>query len=864
MYKSSFRVCLFVIILMSSWATYAAGLGKLTLNSALGQPLKAEIDLVSVNNNEIPSLAARLASPEAFKQAGINYASFFSTFKISIEPRANGDPYIKITSQQSVNEPFLNMLMELSWSSGRLLREYTVLLDPVDTNIPDPVAPTFRPAPVAVKPTPLDTPADPVSQPIKQVDDSSFPASQPVIVEQAKDTYGPVSRGDTLSDIAHQVSPNGTDLDKMLVALYRANRDAFIEGNMNLLKVGVILRVPNSSEVAVIDKREAKAEIKVQVADWHSYRDKLAQVTGESQTQETRAQVDAGQITTTVGDETVAVQESPKEVLRLSGGEHDAQSEANNTTLARLRMMEEDSIARNLALKEANERVAMLEKSIENLQRLLELKDPVLAQAQTQAELAPETEAITESEVNDVTESESIAVTTLPSEPVSDLLADSTTEQESVVIPDLSVSDPVEKAVISPIQPAEAEVSWMDQLINTVMENIAYVGGALGFLMLGILGLFISRRRKAESEVDADDIDFDDLSSPAHNEMASVAATDSIASLDQEEGAQTDENTTLSEFDTVDLSQTEISETPEVADDDADKGTDFFPEENVIDDDDASEVSDTVADSLDNSEDMLQNSSEPSSEIELDLDDTSGETESNVPENEPESDIADDWSENPSESDNEIEFDLGDSADDQAPQGQVEKAESESASDQIESLTAPELPIEEAAEEAIKENVDLDATDLSDNSEASEETGNKEDYEFEIDLGDAEEQPNQPVSEENEALDMNIDVPGEAEKDQGVSDSDAAEIPSLSLDDIDLDMDDTHVPSIDTEEETNEAVTDPAKKSEHWQEVATKIDLAKAYQELDDKEGAKEILEEVMREGDAEQQETAKTILENL
>ena len=128
MYKTSFRVSLFVIILMLPWtALYAAGLGKLTLNSALGQPLSAEIDIVTTSNDEVSSLKANIASREAFTQAGVNYEPSFSTFKISIESRANGSPYIKLTSPQAVNDPFLNVLIELNWASGRLLRKYTVL-----------------------------------------------------------------------------------------------------------------------------------------------------------------------------------------------------------------------------------------------------------------------------------------------------------------------------------------------------------------------------------------------------------------------------------------------------------------------------------------------------------------------------------------------------------------------------------------------------------------------------------------------------------------------------------------------------------------------------------------------------------------
>ena len=141
------RVCLFFVALLASCVLQAASLGNLTLNSYLGQPFKAEIDLVAVKKEDIPSLVARLASRDTFRQANVNYAPLMFTFEISVEDRADGQPYIKITSPQRVNEPFLSMLIELSWSSGRLFREYTVLLDPPESAL-QLTAPTMQVEPV--------------------------------------------------------------------------------------------------------------------------------------------------------------------------------------------------------------------------------------------------------------------------------------------------------------------------------------------------------------------------------------------------------------------------------------------------------------------------------------------------------------------------------------------------------------------------------------------------------------------------------------------------------------------------------------------------------------------------------------------
>ena len=117
-------------MLMASIPAFAAGLGKLTVTSTLGQPFRGEIDLLAVDKKDLGSLRARFASFEAFKEAKIERAPVLSAMRFSVEQKKNGDPYLKITSSKPVDEPFLDMLVELDWPAGRLVREYTVLLDP--------------------------------------------------------------------------------------------------------------------------------------------------------------------------------------------------------------------------------------------------------------------------------------------------------------------------------------------------------------------------------------------------------------------------------------------------------------------------------------------------------------------------------------------------------------------------------------------------------------------------------------------------------------------------------------------------------------------------------------------------------------
>jgi pilus assembly protein FimV len=118
------------LLIGASFAADAAGLGKLTVNSSLGQPLNAEIDLVSLQPGEMESLQARVAPPEAFRDARIEYTGSLRLLRFAVEKRANGQPYLKVTSSAPINEPFVDVLIEISWPSGRIQREYPILLDP--------------------------------------------------------------------------------------------------------------------------------------------------------------------------------------------------------------------------------------------------------------------------------------------------------------------------------------------------------------------------------------------------------------------------------------------------------------------------------------------------------------------------------------------------------------------------------------------------------------------------------------------------------------------------------------------------------------------------------------------------------------
>src|SRR5471030_533579 len=181
-------------LLLPSFA-FAAGLGKLTVLSGLGQPLNAEIELVSLQKGEADSLSARLASPDAFKQANLEYTGALLSIKFAIVQRGEARYVVAITSFQPMNEPFLDLLVELTWATGRLVREYTFLLDPVEYKGP-PAVPAPRVAAPATAPATTIRPVEAPKQPEVR---ATVPEQRPVAAPAPKTTGTYlVKRGDTL------------------------------------------------------------------------------------------------------------------------------------------------------------------------------------------------------------------------------------------------------------------------------------------------------------------------------------------------------------------------------------------------------------------------------------------------------------------------------------------------------------------------------------------------------------------------------------------------------------------------------------------------------------------------------------------
>ena len=344
-------------------ASWALGLGRVTVQSALGEALRAEIDVTSISPEEAATLRLRVASPEAYRAAGVDYNPVLPGTSVQLQRRPDGRPYVRLTSDRAVQEPFVDVILDIGWSSGRLVREYTMLFDPPG-RVPPPPAVATAPVPPSIAPAPLPQPTpraasprpapapSPVAQntapaqgavpagqapvpavpatpaPLPPAPQAPAPAAPqrpatppPRAPQQAPAAAGEaytVRPGETLYRIATNTQHAGVSLDQMLVALYRSNPQAFIDGNMNRLRAGATLAVPSADQVRQTSSGEARQVIQAQSADFGAYRQRLAGVAPAVRPDEPARQA-RGQVQAQVDDRKQAAAATPDR-LKLSQG----------------------------------------------------------------------------------------------------------------------------------------------------------------------------------------------------------------------------------------------------------------------------------------------------------------------------------------------------------------------------------------------------------------------------------------------------------------------------------------------------------------------------------------------------------------
>lgn len=620
------RLVLGALLGLSPIAGYPLGLGKLKVRSALNEPLKAEIDFTSIADSERRGLNISIAPRADFEAAGAERLPFLSQIKFQVAQRSDGQYYLELKTDQPIEEPFLHMLLQLEWQGGRLVREYTALIDPpsfmvskpAQVEAPSIVPPTPVPVPEVPAPTaqapaatpfvetvpppteaapaapkaeapvaeatpapaaapvaeageaseqvPLITlsqdptvgspdsfgvsPLDPIppevpvaqapatteaagSQALAQPEPLPEPAKAAAPVTPQTNDYT-VRAGDTAFSIAERVRGDhpALSLEQIVVAIFKNNREAFYRDNLNNLRAGKVLKIPEREAMEQASVPDARREFKAQYDAWQEYKLKLA----------------AGSRTLKVADEPVAAaaektapvaaatQEAPKkptesqprkpssdELLKIVRNPNGAQSTApakgagaeapkeverrERAALAdRATTLEESLESKQLENRELSEKIGQVRQQIKNEKRLMELESQALAkQTQPTAETKPAAQAPEAPKPAPKPAETPKAVEPKPAEAAK--APEATKPAETPAAPATPAEPPkrvarAPKAPAAPVPPPEEEKSFITSLTDDLLgdSTIPVVGGVLALLGGGILIVYLRRRQRSIAE----------------------------------------------------------------------------------------------------------------------------------------------------------------------------------------------------------------------------------------------------------------------------------------------------------------------------------------------------------------------------
>jgi len=369
-------VSLILAGLIAATDASALGMGRLNVTTALGQPLVAEVDLTVAAGDDPDSVRANVATPAVYRAANVEYQGILQTIRVQVLKRPNGTPYLRLTSTQSINDPYLDILLEVNSSTGRLVREYVFLLDPPGAALAQAIEPTqpARPAMPAASAPPAARPQTSTSGAPSPAATPAAPVAAPRASSgEASGTYT-VKSGDTLSRIAGRNAQPGVSIEQLMIAIQRANPDAFSAGNINRLRAGATLNLPSATDAQGITQNNAVSEVRAQAASWRGYvarvADNVPTVAGDQ-----AAARASGRVSGAVADTGTASNNADK--LRLSQGERNGKTSGT-----------ESKVAETKALKEQQSRAAQLEKTKQDLEKAIALKSEAGAKAQANAKEA--------------------------------------------------------------------------------------------------------------------------------------------------------------------------------------------------------------------------------------------------------------------------------------------------------------------------------------------------------------------------------------------------------------------------------------------------------------------------------------------
>jgi len=433
---------------------HALGLGELTLKSTLNQPLVAEIELLDVKDLTAAEVVPSLASPEDFAKAGVDRQAFLNDLTFTPVLNASGKSVLRVTSSKPLSEPMVKFLVQVMWPNGRLLRDYSVLLDPSK----------FSPqtADAAAQPAPSQTIAAPTTG-----------ATHP--------TQYTTTPRDTLWEIAAKARTGGS-VQQTMLAIQALNPDAFIGGNINRLKTGQVLRLPDAVQSTALPQSKAIAEVAAQNEAWRQGRRYVAKPgTGQQQLDATnRGRGTTGAAQNAQDNLSLVSAESAK--ARGKGPAGDAKALSN-----KLAVTQESLDTTRRDNEELKSRMSDLQSQMDKLQKLIELKNNQLAKLQAEgAGAAPAANA---------------AAPAVPAITAELAATPPATPAEAAPTPESAIAPPAEtpvEPVVAPKPPVDEEKTFNELLTNPILLGL--IGG--GAVVLALLLLLLARRRKAQQEAE--------------------------------------------------------------------------------------------------------------------------------------------------------------------------------------------------------------------------------------------------------------------------------------------------------------------------------------------------------------------------
>jgi len=781
---------------------HAFGLGKIELSSSLNEPFKAQIAVTALRDSDEGQLQVQLASNEEFEKAGIKRTFLLTQFSFEIIEK-NGETNIKISSSQPVKEPFIDLLLVATTGNGRLIREYTVLLDPPKNVFVEPKVIPQKKAPVTKKKT------------VPQKSTYQYPDPQmPVATTNysTATTYD-VGRNDTLSAVARKTKPSSDiSLNQMMMALLNANPKSFKHNNINGLKAGYTLDIPSTSEIQSLTKSQANSAVTEQYAAWKNRNRPVAPVTNvveQSETTpekivvETAADMDVGPS----GDDARLLLVVPSDELDSSMDELSPLGDKELTQLSEQLTLAQETIESQAQENiDIQSRMDLMEEQLQTLRKLITLKDADLARLQggleeganTDAPLTTEIEQI-ESKLDEMQQTVSGEATETTPETINDQVEATQSEVEayfsqiesgdSSSLTEGEISDSAlteetddgDTSTKSPLDVAGDVVSSVTDKVKTFYtehKQESLIGGLVAALLAFILLL---RRRRKQQYIDWDDADTKSSATP-------------VSEVQEEHQS--------------DIEVAPITQIPEVTDDEL--KTEQVAALNVQDEIEVEELN---------------------IEPELDL----IESPATLDIEEPES-----LEQESTDTDDVLDFNVSGS---------------------------------DLDREADSETLDFD-TSLSFETEALSESDDTElslddeSLSIDIDLDSELEQ----ISLDDSPVDLDLTLNDATKDEQGLSmDSEVSSINSDDETDVTTlseaaDLSDAL--TVDTEQaDVEESASDidfDLGDFDEIDEAETKLDLAGAYMDMEDPEGARNILEEVLIDGNDEQKSRAQKLLNDL